>query len=241
MRRAGSVVAEMHEACRSRGEAGCDDRRSRRRGARGARPAPGPLELPRLSRLSGGGVHLAERSDRARHPGERVLDEGDIVSIDCGAIIEGWHGDAAITVAGRRDRRGLAAPDRRDRAGARRPRSTATGRRTVWATSARPSRGVRTPPASRWCGSTSGTASAPRCTRSPRFRTTARAGRGLRLKEGMVLAIEPMVNAGKATTPRARRRLDGRDRRRFARSRTSSTRGDHRQWSGDPDAALVRP
>lgn len=32
-------------------------------------------------------------------PGERVLHEGDIVSIDCGAIVEGWHGDAAITVA----------------------------------------------------------------------------------------------------------------------------------------------
>lgn len=31
-------------------------------------------------------------------PGERVLREGDIVSIDCGAIVDGWHGDAAITV-----------------------------------------------------------------------------------------------------------------------------------------------
>ncbi len=32
-------------------------------------------------------------------PGDRVLAEGDVVSIDCGAIIDGWHGDAAITVA----------------------------------------------------------------------------------------------------------------------------------------------
>ena len=31
-------------------------------------------------------------------PGDRVLAEGDVVSIDCGAIVEGWHGDAAITV-----------------------------------------------------------------------------------------------------------------------------------------------
>jgi len=31
-------------------------------------------------------------------PGERVLADGDVVSIDCGAIVEGWHGDAAITV-----------------------------------------------------------------------------------------------------------------------------------------------
>jgi len=32
-------------------------------------------------------------------PGDRVLAEGDIISIDCGAIVEGWHGDSAITVA----------------------------------------------------------------------------------------------------------------------------------------------
>jgi methionyl aminopeptidase len=32
-------------------------------------------------------------------PGDRVLADGDVVSIDCGAIVEGWHGDAAITVA----------------------------------------------------------------------------------------------------------------------------------------------
>lgn len=32
-------------------------------------------------------------------PGEQQLREGDLVSIDCGAIVAGWHGDAAITVA----------------------------------------------------------------------------------------------------------------------------------------------
>lgn len=31
-------------------------------------------------------------------PGTRVLQRGDLVSIDCGAIVDGWHGDAAITV-----------------------------------------------------------------------------------------------------------------------------------------------
>lgn len=29
---------------------------------------------------------------------DRLLIEGDLVSIDCGAILAGWHGDAAITV-----------------------------------------------------------------------------------------------------------------------------------------------
>jgi methionyl aminopeptidase len=28
-----------------------------------------------------------------------VLADGDLISIDCGAILEGWHGDAAVTVA----------------------------------------------------------------------------------------------------------------------------------------------
>ena len=31
-------------------------------------------------------------------PGKRVLDEGDIVSVDIGVIYDGYHGDAAITV-----------------------------------------------------------------------------------------------------------------------------------------------
>lgn len=31
-------------------------------------------------------------------PGPRVLSDGDVVSIDCGAIVDGWHGDAAISV-----------------------------------------------------------------------------------------------------------------------------------------------
>ncbi|WP_285364019.1 type I methionyl aminopeptidase [Microbacterium sp. LMC-P-041] len=31
-------------------------------------------------------------------PGERVLQAGDIVSIDCGAQYQGWNGDSAITV-----------------------------------------------------------------------------------------------------------------------------------------------
>ncbi len=31
-------------------------------------------------------------------PGSRVLHAGDLVSIDCGAIVDGWHGDAAISL-----------------------------------------------------------------------------------------------------------------------------------------------
>ena len=31
-------------------------------------------------------------------PGTRVIDDGDVVSLDCGAIVDGWHGDSAITI-----------------------------------------------------------------------------------------------------------------------------------------------
>lgn len=31
-------------------------------------------------------------------PGSRILEPGDVVSVDCGAIVDGWHGDAAVTL-----------------------------------------------------------------------------------------------------------------------------------------------
>ena len=47
------------------------------------------------------GVICTSVNDEVVHgvPGSRVLRDGDIISIDCGAIVDGWHGDAAITVA----------------------------------------------------------------------------------------------------------------------------------------------
>lgn len=47
------------------------------------------------------GSICASVNDEVVHgiPGDRVLADGDVVSLDCGAIVDGWHGDAAITVA----------------------------------------------------------------------------------------------------------------------------------------------
>src|SRR4051794_23887252 len=47
------------------------------------------------------GSICASVNDQVVHgiPGGRVLAEGDVISIDCGAIVDGWHGDSAITVA----------------------------------------------------------------------------------------------------------------------------------------------
>lgn len=30
---------------------------------------------------------------------KKIINDGDLVSVDCGAIIDGWHGDAAITIS----------------------------------------------------------------------------------------------------------------------------------------------
>ena len=97
MRRAGKVVAEMHEAIRA-----------------SLKPGVTTAQLDRLARdvLTRRGatsnflgyhgypaVICASVNDEVIHgiPGERTLVEGDVVSIDCGAIIDGWHGDAAFT------------------------------------------------------------------------------------------------------------------------------------------------
>src|SRR3954466_15671752 len=46
------------------------------------------------------GSICASGNDEIVHglPGGRVLADGDLISIDCGAIVDGWHGNAAITV-----------------------------------------------------------------------------------------------------------------------------------------------
>ncbi len=101
MRRAGSVVAEMHEVTRATARPGATtadlDKAARqvleRRGATsnflhyGHPPFPGVICTSINSMI----VHGI--------PGPQVLREGDILSIDCGAIIEGYHGDAAFTMA----------------------------------------------------------------------------------------------------------------------------------------------
>ena len=60
---------------------------------KGYQPHPSVLPFP--------GSICASVNDEIVHgiPGPRVLRDGDIISIDCGAILAGWHGDAAVTVA----------------------------------------------------------------------------------------------------------------------------------------------
>ena len=100
MRQAGRVVAEMHERIRAAVRPGVTtaslDKVGRevieRRGARSNFLGYGEPPFP--------GVICASPNDIIVHgiPGLYVLHEGDIISIDCGAIVDGWHGDAAFTM-----------------------------------------------------------------------------------------------------------------------------------------------
>ncbi|MGI8794835.1 MAG: type I methionyl aminopeptidase [Acidimicrobiales bacterium] len=100
MRRAGKVVAEMHAVCREIAKPGVTtgdlDAAARevldRRGAKSNFLGYGNPPFP--------GVICASPNSMIVHgiPGKYVLSDGDIISIDCGAIIEGYHGDAAFTM-----------------------------------------------------------------------------------------------------------------------------------------------
>ncbi len=128
-------------------------------------------------------------------PSKRPLVGGDIVSIDMGAVLDGFYGDCAVTVpvgdvspgdagAAAGDR-GVAVPGHRrgeaGRAGLRHRRRRAAARRGGGFFGGAGVRGAR-----HRHGAARGAADA----------NYGPPGKGPRLAEGMVLAIEPMVNAG---------------------------------------------
>jgi methionyl aminopeptidase len=196
MRRAGKVVAEMHEKCSEMAKPGATtldiDRVARevieRRGARsnflGYRGFPA--------------VVCTSPNDVIVHgiPSDTVvLEEGDILSIDCGAIIEGWHADAAVTVP-------IGSIDGESQ------RLIDVTRESLWAAIDQVVAGNRLGDIG---AAVEGRAEAAGFTvvreyvghgigtamhEEPQVPNYGPAGRGFKLREGIVLAIEPMVNAG---------------------------------------------
>jgi methionyl aminopeptidase len=199
MRRAGRVVAEMHEACTLAAKPGATtadlDAAARevlsRRGAQSN--FLGYHGFPAVACISPNEVIVHGI------PGDRVIDEGDIVSVDCGAIVEGWHADAAITIP-------VGVID-------------AESRRLLDTTRAALEAGIAESSAGKRLGdigaAVEGVASAggfavvreyvghgigTAMHEEPDVPNYGAAGRGMRLRTGMVLAIEPMLNAGKRST-----------------------------------------
>ena len=199
MRRAGRVVAEMHEVTRAV-----------------ARPGVTTLEIDAAARqvLERRGatsnflgyhgfpaVICTSPNDMIVHgiPGSYVLKEGDILSIDCGAIIEGYHGDAAYTMAIGRVSKEAA-------------RLIEVTERSMWAGIEQLRAGNRLHEVGRavqdvaeragysvvreYVGHAIGTA----MHEQPQVPNYWPGTPGPMLKTGMVFAVEPMVNAGSAET-----------------------------------------
>ena len=156
------------------------------------------------------GVICSSRNDRIVHgipSREDVLVEGDLISIDFGAIVEGWHGDAAVTVCV-----GNAGPEART--------LSAACRTSLWdgIAAARPggrlsdiSHAVETSVVRSGGGygivtGYGGHGIGTEMHMEPHILNYGKPGKGPDLVAGMTLAIEPMITLGSART----RELDDR-------------------------------
>jgi methionyl aminopeptidase len=149
------------------------------------------------------GVICASVNDRVVHgipSAEVVLAEGDLISIDFGAVVDGWHGDAAITVA-------VGEVDERSRA------LSAACEAAMWSGLATVAAGARLGDVSHAIETAvraAGTGSDPwgivdgygghgigsAMHMAPHILNYGPAGVGPVLEPGMALAIEPMLTAG---------------------------------------------
>ncbi|MGW4651060.1 type I methionyl aminopeptidase [Kitasatospora sp. NPDC004289] len=161
----------------------------------GYRPAFAPTPFP--------AVICASVNDALVHgiPTAYRLRDGDLVSIDCGAELDGWNGDAAVSFT----------------VGTPRPADLAlieTTRRALEAGIAAATVGHRLGDVSHAIGTVAreggygmptdfgGHGIGRRMHEDPHLPNRGRPGRGLPLRHGLVLAIEPMLMAGGRDTHR---------------------------------------
>jgi len=127
-------------------------------------------------------------------PGDRVLSEGDIVSLDMGVKFKGFHSDAAITVGvgeiSEKNKELIAVTERSLREGIARAKAGAyVGDISQAVQSYVESRGFSVVREYTGHGIGRDVHEEPQV---PNFNF----GRGARLRKGMTIAIEPMVNEG---------------------------------------------
>jgi methionyl aminopeptidase len=199
MRRAGRVVAEMLDACQA-----------------AAKPGVTTGDLDKVAREV-----LAKRGAKSNFlnyhgypavictspnnvivhgiPGSYRLREGDLISIDCGAIVEGWHGDAARTI-------GVGEISEEAR------KLVRVTEESLWAGIGHVRKGARLSDIGHavqtvaegagfsvvreYVGHGIGRA----MHEEPQVPNYGVPGKGIKLKVGHVLAVEPMVNLGSAET-----------------------------------------
>jgi len=128
---------------------------------------------------------------------KRVLKEGDIVSVDCGAFVDGYCGDAAITVAvGEKIDPGTARLLRVTEASLQAAIDVVRPGATLGDVGAAV-QGVVEAEGFSVVRDFVGHGIGKQMHEDPQVPNYGQAGRGMKLREGMVIAIEPMVNAGK--------------------------------------------
>lgn len=163
--------------------------------ARATSPFLGYQPLPTLSPFPA--VICASVNDAALHdiPGRYRLADGDLLSVDCGATLDGWAADAAISVqvGSRRpaDTRLIAAASRALRAGiaAARPGGRLGDISAAIGAVGRAARyGIGTDFGGHGIGHA--------MHEDPHIPNAGRADRGLRLVPGLVIAIEPWFLGG---------------------------------------------
>ncbi|MEO3927506.1 type I methionyl aminopeptidase [Micromonosporaceae bacterium B7E4] len=135
----------------------------------------------------------------------QVLRDGDLISIDCGAILDGWHGDAAITVGVGEVRPELlrmaeVAEDAMWAGIRAAARGMLSGRGRLTDISYAIERAVRAAGRYGIVEGYGGHGIGTEMHQDPHVLNHGRPGRGPRLVPGMALAIEPMVTMGSPRT-----------------------------------------
>ncbi|MGK5742852.1 type I methionyl aminopeptidase [Micromonospora sp. URMC 103] len=141
----------------------------------------------------------------------QVLRDGDLISIDCGAVLDGWHGDSAITVGvGDVDpallKMAAAAEDAMWAGIAAAARGAASGRGRLTDISHAVEDAVRRAGRYGIVDGYGGHGIGTEMHQDPHVLNHGRPGKGPRLVPGMALAIEPMITMG---SPRTAELADG--------------------------------
>lgn len=130
-------------------------------------------------------------------PGDRVLEDGDLVSIDCGAIVNGWHGDSALTLAVGVPATGGALLSETTRLAMWHGMAAARLGGRVTDISAAVERYVRSvTPAFGIVEDYVGHGIGSAMHQPPDVPNSGKAGRGHKIVEGLALAVEPMLTEG---------------------------------------------
>ncbi len=168
----------------------------------------------------------------------RRLVEGDVLSVDVGAIIDGFYGDSARTYpVGEVTASGSGACSTR-RWHRWRPASPSAFPATASTTSRMPCRRSPRVPDSRWCASMSGMASGAQMHEEPQVPNFGPAGKGPLLETGMVLRHRADDQRRRSWSALAGRRLDGRDRGRQAVGPFRAHGGHYRRRSVGTDGGV---